>query len=372
MPLRWSLRWPSRSVPGDVVRRRWQGLGAKACCCVRDNQKTIRGEHVTLQTFSTDHLPPRQRIQYWNDLCAEALTPLTSDPLDRDTFTARLARVDLGPIRLSEVHSAAAVVRHSSRHVVLAREQLYLMCLQLTGTAGFCQNGREAVLQKGDFTLLDSRLPYEVTTDKAHELLVLGFRQQVLRRYVAHPEAVLAVRMPGQTDLSGLASSFIRDFWRQYRDRLGPQLLPRISAAILDLAGSAYSLVPQAQAVGSAPAVMWRVRIRDHIEAHLYDPELTPMRIAAKLGISPRYLHQLFDDGEETLARYIQQRRLEECARTLADSSQRGRTVAEIALSHGFNNPSHFGRVFRSRYQATPREYRSVPERLKQLRTVQN
>jgi AraC family transcriptional activator of tynA and feaB len=50
---------------------------------------------------------------------------------------------------------------------------------------------------------------------------------------------------------------------------------------------------------------------------------------------------------------------LEECAEALRDPAQRGRTVTEIALSHGFNNPSHFSRVFRARYKTTPREYRA-------------
>jgi AraC-like DNA-binding protein len=51
-------------------------------------------------------------------------------------------------------------------------------------------------------------------------------------------------------------------------------------------------------------------------------------------------------------------RRLEECARAISDAAQRSRTVTEIAFLHGFNNASHFGRVFRERYGATPSDYR--------------
>jgi AraC-like DNA-binding protein len=42
----------------------------------------------------------------------------------------------------------------------------------------------------------------------------------------------------------------------------------------------------------------------------------------------------------------------------MGDAAQRSRTVTEIAFLHGFNNASHFGRVFRERYQATPSDYR--------------
>jgi AraC-like DNA-binding protein len=74
--------------------------------------------------------------------------------------------------------------------------------------------------------------------------------------------------------------------------------------------------------------------------------------------MSVRYLHQLFNEGEETVARYILRRRLEECARALEDRAQFGRTITEIAFQNGFNDASHFGRVFREQFGCTPREYR--------------
>jgi AraC family transcriptional activator of tynA and feaB len=74
--------------------------------------------------------------------------------------------------------------------------------------------------------------------------------------------------------------------------------------------------------------------------------------------MSARRLHQLFEGDAETVGSYILRRRLEECARAISDAAQRGRTVTEIAFLHGFNNASHFGRVFRGRYGATPSDYR--------------
>jgi len=97
--------------------------------------------------------------------------------------------------------------------------------------------------------------------------------------------------------------------------------------------------------------------VRGFIEDHLEDPRLTPSSVAGALKMSPRYLHQVFNEGE-TIARYILRRRLEECARALKDPAQAGRTVTEIAFQHGFNDASHFSRAFRERYDETPREYR--------------
>jgi AraC family transcriptional regulator, positive regulator of tynA and feaB len=58
------------------------------------------------------------------------------------------------------------------------------------------------------------------------------------------------------------------------------------------------------------------------------------------------------------VARYILRRRLEACSRALQSASQRSRTVTAIAFDYGFNSPTHFGRVFRAKFNVTPREYR--------------
>ena len=127
---------------------------------------------------------------------------------------------------------------------------------------------------------------------------------------------------------------------------------------ILDLVASAYTVLPQAHSDRSSLATAHRIRIMNFIEAHLGDPDLTPMRVAQACKMTPRYLHHLFSHESETVARYILRRRLEECSRALTVPSQRGRTVTAIAFDYGFNSPTHFGRVFRARYGVTPREYR--------------
>ncbi len=87
-------------------------------------------------------------------------------------------------------------------------------------------------------------------------------------------------------------------------------------------------------------------------------PILHRCGVAEACKMTPRYLHHLFANESETVARYILRRRLEECSRELTVAAQRGRTVTAIAFDYGFNSPTHFGRVFRARFGITPREYR--------------
>ncbi|HEV7138815.1 MAG TPA: helix-turn-helix domain-containing protein, partial [Steroidobacteraceae bacterium] len=121
--------------------------------------------------------------------------------------------------------------------------------------------------------------------------------------------------------------------------------------------------VPRTHAEHSSRGTAHRIRIINYIHAHLYDPDLTPAHIARACRITTRYLHYLFSDGEETVARYILARRLEASSQALLAQSQRGRTVTAIAFDYGFNSATHFGRVFRTQFGMTPRDYRAQVER---------
>jgi AraC-like DNA-binding protein len=235
---------------------------------------------------------------------------------------------------------------------------MFFIHMQLEGESINRQDGREAHLSSGDFTLCDTNRPYEIEFNAPNRMLVLGIPDALIRRHIACPESVVAIPMSGTNGLSALMSEFLRGFWRQCRDEIGINVVPRMTNAVLDLMASAYTVLPQAHSDRSSLSNAHRIRIVNYIEAHLGDPDLTPMRVAEACKMTPRYLHHLFSHESETVARYILRRRLEECSRALTIPSQRGRTVTAIAFDYGFNSPTHFGRVFRARYGMTPREFR--------------
>jgi AraC family transcriptional activator of tynA and feaB len=313
-----------------------------------------------LETFSTAELPPHRRLEYWNDLTGTAFTPLVTDPVDRRAFVGRLTRTQVGEIRLAEARSEPAIVRHSRQHVARTREAVFMLCLQLDGISINRQQGREATLRFGDFHLLDSSRPYEVSFQQSNRMLVLSIPHPALARRMPNPESLVGIAMSGRSGVAGLLSSLLCNFWQQQRGGDETFLSPRFGEAILDLVASAYASITSVAPEGSSIAIARREQIRSYIETHLHDPALTPGSVAAAVHLSPRRLHQLFEADGETVGAYILRRRLEECARVISDASQRSRTVTEIAFLHGFNNASHFGRVFRERYKSTPSDYRRL------------
>ncbi len=98
--------------------------------------------------------------------------------------------------------------------------------------------------------------------------------------------------------------------------------------------------------------------VKSDIERHLTDPTLSAATLAARHGISTRYLHKLFEGEALTYSQFVLHQRLALAHQRLRRGRFTDRTVAAIAAQCGFGDLSHFNRTFRPRYGRTPSEAR--------------
>ena len=87
---------------------------------------------------------------------------------------------------------------------------------------------------------------------------------------------------------------------------------------------------------------------------------LTVATSAARHGVTPRYVHKLFEDEGVTYTQFVLQHRLDRAFRMLRDPRCAVRRISEIAYGVGFSDLSYFNRAFRRRYDATPSEIRGT------------
>jgi len=97
-------------------------------------------------------------------------------------------------------------------------------------------------------------------------------------------------------------------------------------------------------------------RLKEIIETHIQETDLSPDFIASELGLSRSALYSKVKrvDGM-SLADYVRNRRLEKAAELLLTTVL---TVQEVIMETGFTNASHFSKVFRMKYGVSPFEYR--------------
>jgi AraC-like DNA-binding protein len=292
-------------------------------------------------------------MRFWNDAVSAAVAAAAADPVDAGTFSGTLRRLDLGSIRFVEVLGGASSVH---RLPSFTRPSYFVLSLMLAGEIVCRAGGTETRVKPGDFWLFSPAAPADMVLAEPASLLAICVRRDHITRYIARPDALSAVAVTGQSGPGALASRYLRDFWNRAEHELTPSLASRFAETGLQMMASAYASMPEARPERSALVTHHRLRIRAYIEEHLRDPDLTPQSIAEGLHITPSYLHRMFSNGAESVARYVMRRRLEECHRALSDPMQAATSITTIAFEHGFNSLPHFCRVFRAQYGITPRE----------------
>jgi AraC-like DNA-binding protein len=98
--------------------------------------------------------------------------------------------------------------------------------------------------------------------------------------------------------------------------------------------------------------------IKADIGRHLTDSSLSVAALAARQGITPRYLHKLFEDDAMTCSQYILDQRLALAYRKLRNPRFTARTISSVAHDAGFGDLSYFNRTFRRRYGIAPSDAR--------------
>ena len=97
-------------------------------------------------------------------------------------------------------------------------------------------------------------------------------------------------------------------------------------------------------------------RVLDYIAAYL-DENISLAQLAAIAGMSPHYFSELFKRSTgHAPHNYVLMQRIERAKQHLRDPK---RTVIDAGLDAGFQNPSHFARMFRKLVGTTPSTYRA-------------
>ena len=98
----------------------------------------------------------------------------------------------------------------------------------------------------------------------------------------------------------------------------------------------------------------------DAMYKHIADPEVRADDIAREVGVSSRYLSDLFRKTGSSVMNRLLALRLERASTQLRDAASKAFTIEEIAKNNGFASLTHFGRVFKKTYSATPSDWRSA------------
>jgi AraC-like DNA-binding protein len=91
------------------------------------------------------------------------------------------------------------------------------------------------------------------------------------------------------------------------------------------------------------------------------DPDLTILDVASKLSIPKHYITQIINEKtNKNFYQYINEYRINEVKRKIADKKFSGHSILRIAFDSGFNSKSSFNTVFKKMTNRTPSEYKKM------------
>lgn len=260
-----------------------------------------------------------------------------------------------GPGRLWSILSPPVLVGYDPA-IGAAHTQIFSIMLQLAGSTVAVQCKRRCPLRAGEFCFIDSQQPFEleVTQDSSQIMFMQMPRHAVLGRhpYLEHQTAETCDPTEGGATL--LRNLLVNAL--EFASFLDEEQRATALSGIIQLLGM--------PARGRRDEMSRRVRdALAFIESQLSDRTLTADRVAKAQGISRRRLDQIMTQSlGAPVTALIWMRRLTQAATDLLDPKYASRTVSEIAFAAGFEDPAHFTRAFRRRYQRAPSEWRRGAE----------
>jgi AraC family transcriptional activator of tynA and feaB len=318
-----------------------------------------------IHRWSTDAVPPAQRLDYWVGAVCEGFLEMDVTSCAGGSFAATLESAPLGPIVVNQVRGSAQAVYRTRRAIAQSRHNYYYLLCKTDSAWVTVQDGRSARLLPGDAVLVDSRRLYEFHLLQSAETLSLELPTAWVDAWLPDAGDRVARRIDGQSGWGGVLSGFIRQLSPQMASR------PPVPAELLtDQLGGLLALAlghGVSQAPGEGRAALRR-RVLDATRERHAEPGLTATAVARGLGISERGLHRCLaggqgdgdgnGDGGTTFATALTAVRMQAARRMLGDARFDRLGIAEIGFRVGLADASHFVRLCRRHLGATPGELR--------------
>jgi AraC family transcriptional activator of tynA and feaB len=191
------------------------------------------------QRWSTDDVPPAQRLDYWMGAVCEGFLEMDiTSPEQGSRFGASLESMPLGPLVVNEVRGSAQDVYRTRRAIAHSRHNYYYLLCKTDAAWTMAQDGRCARLLPGDPVLVDSRRLYEFHLLQSADTLSLELPTAWVDAWLPDAGDQVARRIDGQAGWGGVLSGFVRQLTPQMAAKppLPAQLLSDQLGSLLALA----------------------------------------------------------------------------------------------------------------------------------------
>ena len=275
-----------------------------------------------------------------------------------DQFAATISTAHVGSTLLTRFRSSPVHSERTTNHLGDSYSSLLQVGIVLEGSLEARQSDRVAAVGPGEGTCILLDRPFSSTNDFLDLLQVdvpaataLGWGMDV---------ANLHCRTWRLSSLAQICVRFLTDFVSEAPK--GPAGTGgNLDAVVL---GMSRILVEDCAARLRQPSLspedLLRARATAYIDQHFSEPGLEPKTLAEALGISRRYLYRLFEEGDQSVAGILRNRRLDRASLILTLPRDAPPSIRSVARLSGFRGEDQFTRCFRARFGVSPTQFHAT------------
>src|SRR5262249_26820731 len=288
-----------------------------------------------------------ERFEMWHEVFGRSvsrriLSPLTGEPCHVDmavqTFAPGETGVE-GGARVQRMTLSGGVLGRRTPDLLTHGNDAIVLHVPQAGRRTVSQLGREASVEPGGGLLTSNADPSTIVLPEPSRFTSIGLPRKLMTTLVPGIESTLVRPIPACSGALRLLMRYLEML--EGDDSLKSIELRRATAThIQDLAalaiGGAREAAEIARGRGGRAA---RARaIKDDIVQHLTDGDVSPTALALRQGVTPRYVHKLFESEGTSLSRFVLGLRLARVHRMLSDPRYAGQTIVALVYQAGFGD----------------------------------
>jgi AraC-like DNA-binding protein len=311
---------------------------------------------VPVLQFSTKAFATPEGLAAWREVFGRTVCNLDIEPLEPESFCSDATACQLPGLGVLFAASGAMDLAHTRE--LIADDDLSFMAAP---TCRFIatQSGRTVELESGAGVLMNNAEVGAMRLLAPSRFVTFRVPRAPIAALVPHLDDAAARRIPANNAAFKLLVGYLENA-RVTRALTTPELQQVAVSHIHDLLALALGATRDASQVAyrrGMRAARQRAA-KAFIARHLGRHDLSVANVASHLGVTPRYIHILFETEGSSFTAFIVQRRLTLARRLLSDRGMAEHTISAIAFQAGFNDLSHFNRAFRREFGITPSDMR--------------
>ena len=308
--------------------------------------------------FSTKVLAERERLAAWREVFGRTVCSLDIEPLEPASFCSEAIVYQLPGLGVLFATSSAVELAHT-RKLIVDDDMSFMAAPTCPYTAS--QLGQTVELEAGAGVLMSNAEVGGMKLARSSRFVTFRVPRAAMTPLVPDLDASVARRISADNPALKLLVDYLEGA-RNLPALAAPELQRIVVTHICDLLAVALGATRDATEVAHGRGVR-AARLRAakvFIVQNFGHPDLSARRVASHLGITPRYLHMLFETEGLSFTKFVVELRLARSCQMLLDPRMGERTISAIAFAAGFSDLSHFNRAFRRHFGKTPTDARRV------------